>query len=133
MLCWSVRLIRYTYSLAWWSRWLNTDIDSRDWRCPENMAVYLYWSGGYRKVWTWLRLTDARSGDIALSRVCLSHYVRRTVLILCGKTTTWGIFESKRLVMYTPLQIKLSHNVWHLRINKFCCCVLVIINQLYQL
>ena len=33
----------------------------------------------------------------------LIHYVRRTVLILC-KTTTWGIFESKRPKMHMSLQ-----------------------------
>ena len=35
------------------------------------ILVYLYWSGEYRKVWIWLRLTVVRSGDIVLSGVCL--------------------------------------------------------------
>ena len=58
--------------------------------------IYTVWGRGCRKVWTCRRLSVARSDEIALSRVFLLHYVRRAVLILCGKTTTSGIFESKR-------------------------------------
>ena len=38
--------------------------------------------------------------------ICLLHYVRRTVLILCGKTTMWAIFVSKRPKTQIPLQDK---------------------------
>ena len=61
--------------------------------------------GGYRKVWTCRRSSVTRSSKIALSRVCLLHCVRRTVLILCGKTIMWGIFESKRPKTHMPLHI----------------------------
>lgn len=77
------------------------------------MVVYLYWSRGwdYQKVWTCRRLSVTRSSEIALPKVCLLYYVRRTVLILCGKTATWNIFESKRSNTHMPLmEIILSNN-----------------------
>ena len=58
--------------------------------------------------WTCLILSlsvAARSSEIPLSRVCLLHFMRRTVLILCGKTATWGIFKLKRPKTHIPLNI----------------------------
>ena len=40
-------------------------IRTTDWLL-ENMVIYLYWSGEYRKISIWLRLTVVRSGDIVL-------------------------------------------------------------------
>ena len=50
-------------------------IRTTDWLL-ENMVIYLYWSGEYRKISIWLRLTVVRSGDIVLlGGYLLLHYV----------------------------------------------------------
>ena len=75
--------------------------------------------------WTCLILSlsvAARSSEIPLSRVCLLHFMRRTVLILCGKTATWGIFKLKRPKTHIPLNIFMQvcysyywHGLWECR------------------
>ena len=78
------------------------------WLCLENIVVYLYWKG-----WTCRRLSVADISEIVLSRIRLLHYVRRTVLILCGKITTRGKSSNgnvlKRICRYIciPSNVKL--------------------------
>ena len=76
-----------------------------DWLRLKNMVVYLYWSKGGGELPEGLNLSPvAGISEIALSKVYLLHYVRRTMLILRGETTTRGILESKRPKTHMPLQ-----------------------------
>lgn len=58
--------------------------------------LFILIEGGYREV---------LSRQIASSRICLLRYARRTALNR-GKTTTRGIFVSRRPKTRVPLQIE---------------------------